>query len=81
MATSAVHQLHPATTSSLDEMQRQVKSRHLSVPTSTGWIGNFCNPNPVQYFHCEIQSDPNPIVLSKNLIQFGFYPKKLGLNI
>ena len=28
-------------------------------------IEDFCNPNPVQYFHCLIQSDPNPAVLRK----------------
>jgi len=38
-------------------------------------IEDFCNPTPVQYFQCLIQSDPNPEALSKYLIQSGLYPK------
>ena len=38
-------------------------------------IGEFCNPNSVQYFHCVIQSDLNPVMLSKYLIQSGLYQK------
>jgi len=34
-------------------------------------IGDFCNPNPVQNFHCAIRSDPNPVELPKYLIQIG----------
>jgi len=44
-------------------------------------IGDFCDPNPAQYFQCVIQSDPNPVALSKYLIQSGLYPKKLWLSI
>jgi len=31
--------------------------------TSVERIGNFCDPNSVQYFHCVIQSHPNSVVL------------------
>jgi len=48
----------------------------LRVHTSVQRIGDFCNPNPVQYFHCVIQSEPNPVVLSQFLIQFVLYPRK-----
>jgi len=40
-------------------------------------IGDFCKSNPVQYIHCVLQSELNPVVLSKHLIQSGLYPKKL----
>jgi len=43
---------------------------------SVEWIGDFCDPNLVQYFHCVIQSDSNPVVISKYLIQSGLYPEK-----
>jgi len=33
-------------------------------------IEYFCDPNPVQYFRCVIQSDPNQVPLSKYFIQF-----------
>jgi len=46
------------------------------VTDSVERIGGFCNPHPVQYFHCVIQFDPNPVDLSKYLIQSGLYPKK-----
>ena len=40
-------------------------------------IGDFCDPNPVQYCHYVIRSNPNPVVglLSKYLIQSCLYPK------
>ena len=47
------------------------------VDTSVERIGDFYNPNPVQYFHCVIQSDPNPMVLSKYLIRPVHIWKKL----
>ena len=31
---------------------------------------------PIQYFNCVIQSDPNPVVLYKYLIQSSWYPKE-----
>ena len=34
-----------------------------------------CNPNPVQNFHSVIRSDPNPVDLSKYLIQSGLHKK------
>jgi len=37
------------------------------VHVSVEQIGDVCNPNPVQYFHCIIQSNLNPVVLSKYL--------------
>jgi len=40
-------------------------------------IGDFWNPNPVQNFFSVIRSDPNPVDLSKYLIQSGLYLKKL----
>ena len=43
---------------------------------STDQIGDFCNPNPFQNFHWIIKSDPNPLDLSKYLIQWGLCPKK-----
>jgi len=46
------------------------------VSTTVERIEDFCDPIPVQNFHCVIQSDPNPAVLSKYLIQCGLYPKK-----
>jgi len=30
-------------------------------PGSVERISDFCNPNQVHYFHCEIQSDPTPV--------------------
>ena len=51
------------------------------VWTSVERIVDFCVPNPVQYFQCVIQSDPNPVALSKYFIQSGLYPKKLWLSI
>jgi len=45
-----------------------------SIGINVERIGDFCNPNPVQYFHCEMQSEPNPVVLSKYLILSGFNP-------
>jgi len=50
---------------------RLIQPRH-----SVERIGYFCNPNPVQYFNCVKQSDPNPEVLPKYLIQSGFHSKK-----
>jgi len=44
---------------------------------SVEWIEDFCDPNPVQYFQCVMQFDPNLVTLSKYLIQSGLYPKKL----
>jgi len=41
----------------------------------------FCNPNPVQNFHWVIRSEPNPVDLSKYLIQSGLYKKKLWLSM
>jgi len=38
-------------------------------------IGDFWNPNPVQNCLSVIRSDPNPVDLSKYLIQL--YPKQL----
>jgi len=46
------------------------------LPANVERMGDFCNPNPVQYLHCVIQTHPNPEVLSKYIIQSGFYPKK-----
>ena len=40
-----------------------------SVLNSVERIEDYCGPNPVQYFHCVIQSDPNPVELSKHLTQ------------
>ena len=45
------------------------------VCVSVEQIGDFCNPNPVQNFHWVIRSDPNPVDLSKYLIQSGLYQK------
>jgi len=45
--------------------QNQVFDVHVSVER----IEDFCNPNPVQFFQCVIQSDPHPVALSKYLIQ------------
>jgi len=46
-----------------------------AVLISVEQIGDFCNPNPVQNFHWVIRSDPNPVDLSKYLIQSSLYPK------
>ena len=43
--------------------------------TSVEHIRDFCNPNPVQNFHWVIRSDPNPVDVSKYLIQSGLYRK------
>jgi len=40
---------------------RKMKIRTPLVSISVEQIGDFCNPNPVQYFNCVIQSDPNPV--------------------
>ena len=45
------------------------------APVSVEQIGDFCNPKPVQNFYRVIQSDHNPVYLSKYLIQSGLYPK------
>ena len=44
--------------------------------SSVQQIGDFWNPNPVQNFLLVIRSDPNPVDMSKYLIQSGLYPKK-----
>ena len=44
-------------------------------------IGDFCHPNPVQYFHCVIQFGPNPVVLSKFWSNPVYIRKKLWLSI
>jgi len=49
--------------------------RSMRLAIGVEWIGDFCNLNPVQYFHCVIQTDPNPAVLSKYLIQSGLYQR------
>jgi len=46
------------------------------VLISVEQIEDFCHPNAVQDFRWEIQSDPNPVDLSKYLIQSDLYPKK-----
>jgi len=46
------------------------------IPTSVERIEDFCDPNPFQHFQCVIQSDPNPLTLSKYLIQSVLYKKK-----
>jgi len=38
-------------------------------------IEDFCDPNPVQYFQCVIQSNTSPVTLSKYFIQTGLYPE------
>ena len=45
------------------------------MPSCVERIEDFCDPNPVQYFQCVIQSNPNPVALSNCLIQSGLYPK------
>jgi len=48
------------------------------VCSSVEWIGDFCHPNPVQYFHCVVQPDPYPVVQLKYLLKYfqsGLYPK------
>ena len=47
----------------------------LSLSTRVERIDDFWDPHLVQYFHCGIQSDPNPVAPSKYLIQSGLYPK------
>jgi len=44
------------------------------VATSVEQIGDFWNHTPVQNFVSVIRSDPNPVHLSKYLIQSGLYP-------
>jgi len=44
-------------------------------------IGDFFNPNPVQYFHCVIQSDPNPFVLSKSVFFILFAAAEPSPNV
>ena len=44
--------------------------------TGVEQTGDFRNPNPVQNFHWVIRSDPDPLDLSKYLMQSGLYPKK-----
>ena len=46
------------------------------VRSSVEQIGNFWNPDPVQNFLSVIRSDPNPVDLSKYLMQSGLYPKR-----
>jgi len=46
------------------------------MSSSVERIEDFCDPNPVQYFQCVIQSDPNPVTLSRYLMQSSLYPKK-----
>jgi len=58
----------------------RVESRHsvknvTRVHLTLEPIEDFCDPNPVQYFQCVIQSDPNPAAPSKHLIQSGLYPQ------
>jgi len=58
----------------------RVESRHsvknvTRVHLTPEPIEDFCDPNPVQYFQCVIQSDPNPAAPSKHLIQSGLYPQ------
>jgi len=48
------------------------------VCSSVEQIGDFGNPNPVQKFNWIIRSVPNPLDLSKYLIQSGIYPKKIS---
>jgi len=55
---------------------KKIRVRTPLLHTSVEQIEDFCDPNPVQYFQCRIQSDPNPVALSKYLIQSGLYPKK-----
>ena len=50
-------------------------SKVAEVYSSVEQIGYFRNPNPVQNFLWVIRSDPNPVDLSKYLIQSGLYPK------
>jgi len=47
-----------------------------SQSISVEQTGDFWNPNPVQNFPWVIRSNPNPVNLSKYLIQSGLYPKK-----
>jgi len=51
------------------------------APVSVEQIGDFWDPNPVQNFLSVIRSDPNPVDLSKYLIKWGLYPKKLWLSV
>jgi len=52
------------------------RSMYYLLSVSIERIGDFCNPNPVHYFHYVIQSNPNPVVLPKYFIQSGLYPEK-----
>jgi len=56
-------------------MQTHFEKKAKPPETSDEQIGDFCNPNPVQNFHWVFRSDPNPVDLSKHLIQSGLYPK------
>jgi len=51
------------------------------APVTVEQIGDFWDPNPVKIFFSIIRSDPNPVGLSKYLIQCGLYPKKLWLSV
>jgi len=57
--------------------RHKIKVFWTEVPFSVERIKEICNPNPVQNFHCVIQSDPNPLLLPKYLIQSGFIKKAL----
>ena len=50
--------------------------RQVCKASSVEQIGDFWNRNPVQNFLSVIRSDPNPVDLSKYLIQSGLYLKK-----
>jgi len=50
-------------------------SKKFGKQSSVERMEDFCDPNPVQYFQCVIQSNPNPVALSKYFIQTGLYPK------
>jgi len=54
-----------------------MKLANLILLTSVELIGDFWNPNPVQNILSVTRSDPNPVDLSKYLIQSGLHPKKL----
>ena len=51
------------------------------MSTSVEQTGDFCNPNPVQNFRWVIRSNPKLVDLSKYLIQFGLYQKKIWFSI
>ena len=64
------------TSSSLCCFTQCALAHNSDVCVSVEQIGGFCNPNPVQNFHWVIRSDPNPVDLSKYLVQSGLHPKK-----